>query len=91
MCDLNNEPRTTKVVYVCYIHGKNEIYSLKESSTCNYEVIILTPTLCAHPTFKPQETGEQKIQCMPATEDTPKKPEDLLQFEVLETPKSMVS
>ncbi|XP_030748881.1 endoplasmic reticulum lectin 1 [Sitophilus oryzae] len=65
-CDLNfNKPRLTKVIYVCYIHGKHEVYHLKETSTCVYEIIILTPLLCTHPKYKPKETGELKINCLP--------------------------
>ncbi|XP_055540039.1 endoplasmic reticulum lectin 1 isoform X2 [Wyeomyia smithii] len=81
VCDLNGEPRVTKVLYVCYLHGKNEVYSLKETSTCNYEVIILTPMLCAHPKYKPQETEENKINCV-ALNDSPKKPKNLLMMEI---------
>lgn len=93
LCDLNNAPRTTKVLYVCYAHGKNEVYSLKETSTCNYEVIILTPTLCVHPLFKGQDAIHNKITCLPEGE-APKKPEDLYPFEISATAaanKDMVS
>lgn len=66
LCDLiDNKPRTTKVLYVCYAHGKNEVFSLKEVSTCNYEVVILAPGLCAHPNFKPQQVSENQIHCAP--------------------------
>lgn len=66
VCDLNNnKPRQTKIIYVCQIHGKNNIYSLKETSTCQYEFIILSPFLCAHPKYKPQESGENQINCVP--------------------------
>ncbi|XP_058826266.1 endoplasmic reticulum lectin 1 isoform X2 [Topomyia yanbarensis] len=81
VCDLNGVPRVTKVLYVCYLHGKNEVYSLKETSTCNYEVIILTPMLCAHPKYKPQETEENKISCV-AMGNSPKKPKNLLMMEI---------
>uniref|UniRef100_U5EP20 Endoplasmic reticulum lectin 1 n=1 Tax=Corethrella appendiculata TaxID=1370023 RepID=U5EP20_9DIPT len=81
LCDLNNENRVTRVLYVCYTHGKNEIYSLKETSTCNYEVIILTPTLCTHPKYKPQDLDENKIKCF-AQGNAPKKPKALLAMEV---------
>ncbi|KAL1491163.1 hypothetical protein ABEB36_011803 [Hypothenemus hampei] len=65
-CDLNyNKPRTTKVIYVCYIHGKHEVYLLKETSTCSYEIIILTPLLCAHPKYKPKDSGALTISCAP--------------------------
>ena len=49
LCDLNQQPRRTRVLYVCYPAGKNEIYSLKEVSTCEYEVVVLTNVLCSHP------------------------------------------
>uniref|UniRef100_A0A1L8DW80 Endoplasmic reticulum lectin 1 n=1 Tax=Nyssomyia neivai TaxID=330878 RepID=A0A1L8DW80_9DIPT len=80
ICDINNEPRVTKVLYVCYAHGKNAIYSLKETSTCNYEMIILTPNLCSHPKFRPQEAGDNNINCYPV--EGPQKPRDLLAMEV---------
>ncbi|KFB39791.1 AGAP009546-PA-like protein [Anopheles sinensis] len=81
ICDLNGEPRVTKILYVCYMFGKNEVYSLKETSTCNYEVIILTAGLCTHPKYKPQDTEENKIYCSPVG-DSPRKPKALLQMEV---------
>lgn len=81
LCDLNNEPRTTKIHYVCYAHGKNEIYSLKETSTCNYEIVVLTPNLCLHPKYKIQETKDNSINCVPL-EGSPKKPKSLLAMEV---------
>jgi len=64
-CDLNNQPRRTRVLYVCYPSGKNEIYSLKEVSTCEYEVVVLTPNLCSHPDFRPEESEEHGITCRP--------------------------
>ena len=42
-------PRRTSVKYTCYPSGRNEIYSFKEVSTCEYEVVILTSSLCQHP------------------------------------------
>lgn len=82
LCDLiNNQPRITKVLYVCYAPGKNEVYSLKEVSTCNYEVIILTPTLCAHPSFKPTVTAENNINCIPLNE-SPDMPKSLMTMEL---------
>ena len=59
LCDLNGQPRITRVHYVCYPPGKNEIYSLKESSTCEYEVVVLTSVLCNHPDYKPEESHER--------------------------------
>ena len=49
LCDLTGLPRKTRVLYTCYPSGRNEIYSFKEVSTCEYEVVVLTSTLCQHP------------------------------------------
>lgn len=81
LCDLNNQPRRTKILYVCYLHGKHEVYSLKETSTCQYEVIVLSPLLCTHPRYKPQDSGENDINCYPL-ENSPKKPRSLLEMKV---------
>ena len=78
---LSRQPRITRVLYVCYAHGKNEIYSLKETSSCNYEIIVLTPNLCLHPKYKIQETKDNAINCVPL-ENAPKKPKSLLAMEV---------
>jgi len=64
-CDLNKQPRRTRVLYVCYPSGKNEIYSLKEVSTCEYEVVVLTNILCTHPDYKPEESEEHGVSCRP--------------------------
>jgi endoplasmic reticulum lectin 1 len=52
LCDLNGKPRLTRVLYVCYNHNKHDIFSLKETSICEYEVIVLSPPLCQHPKYK---------------------------------------
>lgn len=92
ICDLNGEHRLTKVLYVCYQHGKNEIYSLKETSTCNYEIIILTSKLCEHPKYKPKDSDENVINCV-ALEGSPKTPKGLAEMEVsrLKVQKILVS
>lgn len=80
VCDLNGNPRRTNVLYVCYTLGKHEIYSFKETSTCEYELVVLSSLLCEHPKYKPQETGDHPINCLPL-EGTPKKPHSLLKIE----------
>jgi len=52
LCDLNGRPRMTTVLYVCYALGKHEVYSLKETSICEYEMIVLSPLLCSHPRYR---------------------------------------
>lgn len=49
MCDLTKLPRRSRVLYVCYPKGRNEIYSFKEISTCEYEIVVLSSLLCSHP------------------------------------------
>jgi len=82
VCDLNQQPRRTRVLYVCYPAGKNEIYSLKEVSTCEYEVVVLTNTLCSHPSYKPEESTEHSISCRPVGEGQSRKPARLTRIEV---------
>jgi len=82
LCDLNQQPRQTRVLYVCYPAGKNEIYSLKEVSTCEYEVVVLTASLCSHPDYKPTESSEHGISCRPIGEGTKSKPTKLGQLEL---------
>lgn len=52
LCDINNKPRFIRVLYVCHPEGKHDVYSIKETSICEYECIILSPLLCAHPSYK---------------------------------------
>ncbi|XP_034173675.1 endoplasmic reticulum lectin 1 isoform X1 [Osmia lignaria lignaria] len=80
-CDLTNKPRKIKVLYVCYQHGKHELFSLEEPASCEYEVIVLSPWLCSHPDYKPQATGENEINCQPVG-NSPKKPRSLVAMEI---------
>lgn len=52
VCDLSGRPRQTNVLYVCYPPSNHNIFSVKETSTCQYEVIVLTSYLCSHPWYK---------------------------------------
>ncbi|XP_046591251.1 endoplasmic reticulum lectin 1 isoform X1 [Neodiprion lecontei] len=80
MCDLTDKPRTIRVLYVCYPHGKHEIFSLKETSSCEYEAVVLSPLLCKHPDYKAQDSGENVIDCRPV-DNAPKKPRSLVALE----------
>ncbi|KAH8378428.1 hypothetical protein KR093_011325, partial [Drosophila rubida] len=83
MCDIIDAPRTTMVRYVCYPHGKDDIYSFKETSSCNYEAIILTSSLCSIPAFHAEETKEISIKCFNSPTD-PNKPLSMLRQELKE-------
>jgi len=52
LCDLSGRPRQTNVLYVCHPQRKRNVFSVKETSTCQYEVIILTSFLCTHPWYQ---------------------------------------
>lgn len=81
LCDLSKKPRVIRVLYVCYKHGKHDVFSLKETMTCEYEAIVLSPLLCNHPDYKPQNTGENEITCQPVG-NAPKKPKALAAMEL---------
>lgn len=83
MCEIIDAPRTTMVRYVCYPHGKDDIYSFKEISSCNYEAIILTSALCVIPGFHAEESKELSIKCF-NSETEPHKPLSLLRSELSE-------
>lgn len=52
-CTLKeNQPRSTSVLYVCHPEAKHEILSVAEVTTCEYEVVVLTPLLCEHPKYR---------------------------------------
>ncbi|XP_050404069.1 endoplasmic reticulum lectin 1 isoform X3 [Patella vulgata] len=73
-CDLLNAPRRTRLLYVCQPDGHGEIYDMKESSTCEYEIMVLTAVLCSHPDFRPKNPPVNQIQChaIEASSDEPK-------------------
>ena len=68
--------------------GHNEIFSLEETSTCEYEVLVLTPLLCKHPDYRAESAQEKEIKCVPlnppsssAAGSTSEKPADLQALE----------
>jgi len=81
-CDLTQLPRKSRVLYICYPKGKNEIYSFKEMATCEYEIVVLSSSLCSHPSYKPPESKENFVSCSPVTEGQPLKPVKLAKLEL---------
>lgn len=80
VCDLNNKPRVTRVLYVCSENAKHELHSIKETFTCEYEAIVLSPILCLHKNYKTDSVSEHDIRCHPVS-GSPAKPKDLSEFE----------
>lgn len=64
-CELNNAPRTISVKYVCFANKNSDVYTIKETSTCNYEMIVLTSKLCTLPAFTTEKSEETQIHCSP--------------------------
>lgn len=79
VCDLSNTPRTIKLLYICHPHGKHEIASLDEVSSCEYEAVVVTPYICSHPDY-PRGAGEDEITCTP-TDKEPRRPRALAALE----------
>uniref|UniRef100_T1JYV6 Endoplasmic reticulum lectin 1 n=1 Tax=Tetranychus urticae TaxID=32264 RepID=T1JYV6_TETUR len=81
VCDLNNRPRFTRVLYVCNNEARNELSSIKETYTCEYEAIVLTPLLCSHPDFRTNVISEESIDCY-SIGNSPIEPKGYSDFEV---------
>lgn len=73
-CELGERAqRTTRVLYVCSQEARNEVLSIDELSTCEYQAVVLTPYLCGHPDYSPDTSPENPIQCV-AQDGAPRKP-----------------
>lgn len=77
MCDINNVRRMTSVLYVCSEDSRNDILSLEEVSTCEYQVVVLTPYLCAHPDYRLDFAPENHISCI-AKDGAPTRPKRMV-------------
>ncbi|KAI5088031.1 endoplasmic reticulum lectin 1 precursor [Silurus meridionalis] len=75
-----NKPRSTSVLYVCHPEAKHEILSIAEVTTCEYEVVVLTPLLCAHPKYRFKTSPVNAIFCQALT-GSPLRPHSLSQLD----------
>ncbi|XP_071536439.1 endoplasmic reticulum lectin 1-like isoform X2 [Panulirus ornatus] len=80
ICDLTGKPRISHILYVCYEEGRHDIYSIKETYTCEYEIIVLSPYLCQHPSYRPRDLPQTGLHCVPMS-GNPKRPRNLIQTE----------
>ncbi|KAL4237569.1 hypothetical protein ACF0H5_002283 [Mactra antiquata] len=81
VCDVTGKPRISNIMYVCQLTGRGEIYQLKETSSCEYSVIVLTSALCQHPAFKPKDPPVSKINCHPSG-NSPIYPQSFKQLQI---------
>ncbi|XP_021574452.1 endoplasmic reticulum lectin 1 isoform X4 [Carlito syrichta] len=80
-CSLKqNRPRSSTVMYICHPESKHEILSVAEVTTCEYEVVILTPLLCSHPKYRFRASPVNDIFCQ-SMPGSPFKPLTLRQLE----------
>ncbi|XP_003741103.1 endoplasmic reticulum lectin 1 [Galendromus occidentalis] len=63
LCDINGQPRSTQVFYICDELSDHDVHSFEETSTCKYKVVVRTPLLCSHPMFRVGTTPENEISC----------------------------
>uniref|UniRef100_A0A3Q3Q591 Endoplasmic reticulum lectin n=1 Tax=Monopterus albus TaxID=43700 RepID=A0A3Q3Q591_MONAL len=75
-----DEPRSASVLYVCHPEAKHEILSIAEVTTCEYEVVVLTPLLCAHPKYRFKSSPVNAIFCQ-ALAGSPLRPQRLAQLD----------
>ncbi|CAM4540839.1 unnamed protein product [Caretta caretta] len=76
----HNLPRSSTVMYICHPEAKHEILSVAEVTTCEYEVVILTPLLCNHPKYRFRASPVNDIFCQ-SLPGSPLKPHNLEQLE----------
>ncbi len=72
MCDMNHQPRTVEVQYHCSNAepAEDRIVMFKETTICNYVLVIETPRLCVDPAFgSEKEEAALPIQCHQVVDD----------------------
>lgn len=74
MCDETQRPRSTTMYFECPANWQTRreprFVSITESALCEYEVLIHTDLLCAHPRLLPAlPRGKEVIQCDAASDD----------------------
>ncbi|XP_075452046.1 endoplasmic reticulum lectin 1 isoform X2 [Ascaphus truei] len=80
-CSLKqNQPRMSTVMYICHPEAKHEILSVAEVTTCEYEVLILTPLLCSHPEYRFRASPVNDIFCQ-SMPGSPSRPQSLEKLE----------
>ncbi|RXM34410.1 Endoplasmic reticulum lectin 1 [Acipenser ruthenus] len=80
-CTLKqHHPRSSTVMYVCHPDAKHEILSIAEITTCEYEVVVLTPLLCSHPKYRFKSSPVNDIFCQ-SLQGSPMRPQRLTQLD----------
>ncbi|XP_028393086.1 endoplasmic reticulum lectin 1-like [Dendronephthya gigantea] len=60
---LQGKPRKSRILYMCKPDSNNEIISVKEVQSCEYQLEVLTPFLCASDMYNVKEDQIHPIRC----------------------------
>ncbi|KAI8579191.1 hypothetical protein K450DRAFT_243189 [Umbelopsis ramanniana AG] len=70
-CDLTGRPREVNIQFHCSMQNEDEIVSMHEFATCEYQMVIATPRLCQDIAFVPRARQDiHRIQCDPIVSDS---------------------
>jgi len=83
ICQLTNQPRWARVLYVCRSDMHGDVYSVKETSSCVYEIVAFNRDLCKHPVFWKRNPPKNKVHCMLEESDGELKPKELSRVQKL--------
>lgn len=69
-CDIGSlHKRETEVRWYCNAEETNAIASIKEVSSCKYQMRVVAKSLCSHPAFAPVKALLHEIDCRPVQEE----------------------
>ncbi|KAK0426006.1 hypothetical protein QR680_009499 [Steinernema hermaphroditum] len=81
LCDISGSPRVTTMNYVCWPNAEDYIHSVRETSSCVYEIFIYTKRLCSHPSFPAPVSKEHDLNCYAKHDVTEPRPKSVLRME----------
>lgn len=77
---LPDMSREITILYACSANGNDNIVTFEEISSCVYEMIVLTKSICSHPSYRSMEKRIGSINCF-SKNNSPVKPVKLLHTE----------
>nr|CAX69838.1 XTP3-transactivated gene B protein precursor [Schistosoma japonicum] len=80
LCDLNQQHRTTTVMYICHESTIGQIVDVSEVRTCHYQVVFATKFLCSIPLYEQKRAHTNPISCH-SKDSSPSKPSALIAME----------
>lgn len=64
VCDLTGKERHIEVQFHCHPQSTDQIFTIKEVSTCSYLLVLYTPRLCNDVAFQPaQDNKPHPVTC----------------------------